>query len=82
MDSSDDAAAIRACSEKLGYVLLIDAGPRNRARQQKPEIEAGACRIAYCLPAGAPGSAGTGGRSRFHLSRDTEEICKIVCSQS
>ena len=51
MDSAYDAKEIRACSEQLGHVPIIDPNPRIRARKQALEAEARARRVANRLPA-------------------------------
>ncbi len=51
MDSAYDAAEIRACSERLGHVPIIDPNPRTRERKQAIQTEARARRAARRVPA-------------------------------
>ena len=51
MDSAYDATEIRACSEQLGHVPIIDPNPRSRARKQALAAEARARRVANHRPA-------------------------------
>ena len=51
MDSAYDAPEIRAHSESLGHVALIDVNPRNAARKLELKTEdAGATRRRPCVP--------------------------------
>ena len=51
MDSVYDVAEIRACSETLGRVPIMDTNPRTRARKQALVAEDHARRAARRLPA-------------------------------
>ncbi len=51
MDSAYDAVELRACSERLGHVPIIDPNPRTRERKQAIQIEARARRAARRVPA-------------------------------
>ena len=56
MDSAYNAAEIRACSEQLGHVALIDPNPRRDAEEERGAEAGGA---GPAPPQGARSSSGT-----------------------